>query len=279
MRALNINLVTVLLEALLVSYVTGQCYLNPSISTAPGDERLYRTDELDLQTMTISILEFISIIRSEYWAAYGQNLTLTAPLDGSCAILGDGLSLETFTRKNNWEIHLTSIPVLTDVVRLSANKFYIPSQSKSVLLNMTQFQSLTQQLNLILDLKEDGPPQLSIYKNEDTGDLILETFNAKKTNVCVMGHIATNIWHAFENTLQLVDRIWAKMGTILRFYGADPLIQHLGTCLNVRNVSLESLLNTPSKSFKFCLQSFDNSSEPRVTRPVVISVRRWAAVI
>ena len=170
----------------MVSYVSGQCYLNPSISTAPGDERVYRTDELNLRTMTVSILEFVSIIRSEYWAAYSQNLTLTAPLDGLCAILGDGLSLETFTRKNNWEIHLTNIPVLTDVVRLSTNKFYIPSQSKSVLLNMTQFMSLTQQLNLVLDLEMNGPPQLLIYKNENTGELVLETFNAKKPNVCVM---------------------------------------------------------------------------------------------
>ena len=164
------------------NYCSAQCFLNPSTTTSPQDE-VFRTDELDLKDMTISLLEYVSIIRSEYWSSYGPNLTLTAPNDGSCAIHGNGQSLQTFTRKNNWEIHLSSIPVLTDVLQLATEKFYIPSQSKNILLNLTQFQSLTDQLNILLSLEEHGPPQLSIYKDKVSGSLVLETFNIKKSNV------------------------------------------------------------------------------------------------
>ena len=191
---------------------------------------------------------------------------MTAPGDGSCAILGEGLSLETFTTKDSNSPILTTIPVLTDVVRLSSNKFYIPSRSKSVLLNITQFDKLTQHLNLVLDLVKNGPPQLSIYKDPDTGVLHIESFDVEKSNACVMGPIAKNVWHAFENTLQLVNKIWTKMNTVLKFYGASNLVQHLGTCLQVKNVTLKTLLNVPSESFDFCIRTLDNSSESWVFR-------------
>ena len=135
-----------LLGTFWVSNICPQCYLNPSTTTAPQDE-IYRTDVLDLKEMTLSILDFISIIKKEFWSGYGQNLTLTSPFDGSCAILGNGQSLQDFTRKNRPVLHLSSIPILTDVVQLSSNKFYIPSQSRSILLNKTQFEALTTQLH------------------------------------------------------------------------------------------------------------------------------------
>ena len=151
------------------NYCSGQCFLNPSTTTSPQDA-VFRTDELDLKEMTISLLEYVSIIKSEYWSSYSHNLTLTAPNDGSCCLLGDGQSLQTFTRKDNWEIHLSSIPILTDVLRLADDKFYIPSQSRSVLLNLTQFQSLTEQLDILLSLDDHGPPQLTIYRDNHTND-------------------------------------------------------------------------------------------------------------
>ena len=260
-----VSLMTIFLGSLMVSNICSQCFLNSSTTTIPQDG-VYRTDELDLKFMTFSLLEFVSIIRAEYWSNYGPNLTLTAPLDGSCAILGDGQSLQTFTRKNNWELHLSSIPVLTDVLQLSSDKFYIPSQSKSILLNLTQFQSLTNQLNILLALDEHGPPQLSILKEENSGSLILETFNVKKSNACSMSNIGRNIWHSFENTLQIVDKIWKKMRVILHFYGADNIIQSLKSCLSIDNVELEMLLNSPSDSFDFCLQTLANNNATRVTR-------------
>ena len=254
-----------LLGTFWVSNICPQCYLNPSTTTAPQDE-IYRTDVLDLKEMTLSILDFISIIKKEFWSGYGQNLTLTSPFDGSCAILGNGQSLQDFTRKNRPVLHLSSIPILTDVVQLSSNKFYIPSQSRSILLNKTQFESLTTQLHITLALKENGPPQLSIFKDENSDSLILESFDVRKSNACSMSHLGKNILHSFENTLQIVEKIWKKMRTILRFYGAEDIIQSLETCLSIDNLALENLLNSPSSSFDFCLQSISNTTAIRKAR-------------
>ena len=77
---LNEYLMTIFLGTLLVShYCSGQCFLNPSTTTSPQDA-VFRTDELNLKDMTISLLEYVSIIRSEYWSSYSHNLTLTAPM-------------------------------------------------------------------------------------------------------------------------------------------------------------------------------------------------------
>ena len=79
---------------------TGQCYLNPSVSTRPSENKIYRTDEMDLKIMMVSLLDFVSIIKDEYWGKYGENLTLTYPQDGSCAILGEGFPLDTVAASN-----------------------------------------------------------------------------------------------------------------------------------------------------------------------------------
>ena len=243
----------------------GQCYLNPSTTTQPRDE-IYRTDVINLTDMSLSLLEYVNIIKSEYWSNFGPNLTITAPSDGACAVLGTGQSLETFTRKNNWEIHLSSVPVLTDILRLTPDKFYIPSQSKNVLLNFTQFQSLTSHLNIILSLDDQGPPQLSIFKSEDSGSLILETFDIGKANACAMSSLGQNILHSFENTLQLVKDSWQRLQKLLHFFGADSIVRQLESCLGIQSATLMNILNSPANSFNFCLQNLGNTSTHRVVR-------------
>ena len=171
--ALSAHMTLLIRIILLVSGIQwshSQCFLNPSISTRPSNDRVYSTDVMDLQTIFESVLDYVGIIKDEFWAQNdktGQNLTITSPGDGSCAILDEGLSLQTFTTKDS--PILTVIPVLTNVVRLSSNRFYIPSGSKSVLLNITQFDELTSHLRLTLDLVKAGPhnyPSLNILRQE-----------------------------------------------------------------------------------------------------------------
>ena len=88
-----------LLKSLLLAWswctvCTGQCYLTPSVTTRPSETKIYRTDELDLKTMMVSLLDYMAIIKEEFWGQYGANLTLTYPGDGSCAILGVGFALD-----------------------------------------------------------------------------------------------------------------------------------------------------------------------------------------
>ena len=114
-------LITVIL---LVSDIHSQCFLNPSITTRPAVDRIYRTDLMNLQAIFLSVLDYVTIIKDEFWMVNdksGLNLTVTNPGDGSCAIIGRGLSLQTFTTPDSGM--LTAIPILTNVVKLSSNRF------------------------------------------------------------------------------------------------------------------------------------------------------------
>merc|ERR1712082_14646 len=54
----------------------------------------------------VSLLDYMAIIKEEFWGQYGANLTLTYPGDGSCAMLGVGFALDP----------LTQVPLLTNVI-------------------------------------------------------------------------------------------------------------------------------------------------------------------
>ena len=88
-----------LLKSLLLAWswctvCTGQCYLTPSVTTRPSETKIYRTDELDLKTMMVSLLDYMAIIKEEFWGQYGANLTLTYPGDGSGVLLDIGFAVD-----------------------------------------------------------------------------------------------------------------------------------------------------------------------------------------
>ena len=195
-----------------------------------------------------------------------KNLTLTYPQDGSCAILGEGFPLDTVAASNTWGMPLTQIPILTNVMRISTNRFFIPSKNTSILLNYEQFLSVAKKMGLVVKIKDDGPPQLTIFKERSTGDLILENFDITKQNACFMSHLALNLWHSLENTLQILQHHWDKLQTILKFYGNESLLQHLATCLNSRNVSLDIFLNAPTSSFHFCVDTMVQAGNDTIER-------------
>ena len=89
---------------------TGQCYLTPSVTTRPSETTFYRTDEIDLKSMMVSLLDYVAIIKEEYWGQYGDNLTLTYPGDGSCSMLGVGFALDTVAASQVWGNPLTQSP-------------------------------------------------------------------------------------------------------------------------------------------------------------------------
>ena len=130
-----------------------QCHLTPRVTTKPSDNSAYRTDEIDLKTILISLLDYIQIIKEEYWGNFGSNLTLTYPGDGSCSILGIGFPLSTIASSVVWGNPVTQIPVLTNVIRISANRIFIPSENTSVLLTTNQFEKVCKELGINLKMK------------------------------------------------------------------------------------------------------------------------------
>ena len=86
---------------------TSQFYLTPSVTTRPSETTFYRTDEIDLTSMLVSLLDYVAIIKEEYWGRYGDNLTLTYPGDGSCSMLGIGFALDSVAASQVWGSPLT----------------------------------------------------------------------------------------------------------------------------------------------------------------------------
>ena len=79
--------------------------------------------------MLISLLDYVTIIQEEYWGNYGENLTLTYPGDGSCSILGIGFPLSSVASSQVWGSPVTQVPILTNVIRISQNRIFIPSEN------------------------------------------------------------------------------------------------------------------------------------------------------
>ena len=235
--------------------------MTPSVTTRPSETTFYRTDEIDLKSMMVSLLDYVAIIKEEYWGRYGDNLTLTYPGDGSCSMLGIGFALDSVAASQVWGSPLTQVPLLTNVIRISKDRFYIPSENTSVLLNEQQFLSVCKKLGILMKLRDNGPPQISIFKDAKTGDLLLENFDITKLNVCRMSYLGLNLMHELENTLQLLQEHWDKLTQVVYFYGSENLLQQLATCLNSKNMTVEVFLNTPTSSFRFCVNNLVDNNE------------------
>ena len=211
--------------------------------------------------MLISLLDYVTIIQEEYWGNYGENLTLTYPGDGSCSILGIGFPLSSVASSQVWGSPVTQVPILTNVIRISQDRIFIPSENTSVLLTEQQFLAVCKELGIWLKLRDDGPPQMSIYKDANNGELILKNFDITQLNVCRMSYLGLNLKHELENTLQLLQHHWEKMSQIIIFYGRENLLQQLATCINSKNMSIEFFLNTQKSSFQFCVNNLVDEHE------------------
>ena len=238
-----------------------QCHLTPRVTTKPSDTSFYRTDEIDLKTILISLLDYVSIIQEEYWGNFGDNLTLTYPGDGSCSILGIGFPLSTVASSVVWGNPVTQIPMLTNVIKISDKRIFIPSENTSVLLTKQQFEEVCKELGIMLKLRDDGPPQMTIYKDHKNGELILKNFDISQLNVCRMSILGLNLKHDLENTLQLLQHQWEKLSKMIIFYGRENLLQRLATCINAKNMTIEFFLNTQKSSFQFCVNSLADEPE------------------
>ena len=104
-----------------------QCHTTPRVTTKPSDNSVYQTDEIDLKEILISLLDYVQIIKDEYWGNFGSNLTLTLPGDGSCSILGIGFPLSTVASSVVWGNPVTTIPILTNVITVSYTHLTLPT--------------------------------------------------------------------------------------------------------------------------------------------------------
>merc|ERR1712215_319898 len=97
--------------------------------------------------------------------------------------LGIGFPLSEVTSSMIWGNPITEIPILVNVLKISEDRIYIPSQNTTVLLTLNQFKKVCDKLGIILNMKPKGVPQMSIHK-DISGELILQNwFNVRRTVV------------------------------------------------------------------------------------------------
>ena len=144
--------------------IMSQCHTTPRVQQKPADKSVYQTDEIDLKETLVSVLKYAVIIQDEFWGTFGTNLTLTYPQDGSCSILGIGFPLSEVTSSMVWGNPITQIPILVNVLKISEDIIFIPSQNTTLLLTLDQFQKVCEELGIILSLKENGVPQICRVK-------------------------------------------------------------------------------------------------------------------
>ena len=131
-----------------------QCHTTPRVQQKPADKSVYQTDVIDLKEILVSLLNYVQIVQDEYWGTFGSNLTLTYPQDGSCSILGIGFPLSEVASSVVWGNPITQIPILVNVLKISEDRIYIPSQNTTVLLTLDQFKKVCEKLGIILNMKE-----------------------------------------------------------------------------------------------------------------------------
>ena len=239
-----------------------QCFINKHLATKPAQDKVYRTDSLNLKDMFVSVMDYTTIVKEELPVKHG-NLSVTQPGDTSCPMLGVGYDLQFLTTQG--KALVSSIPVLTDIIKISSNRFIVPNANTAVHLNLTQFEDLLGHLSIQLHLVSGAPPQLFLHL-DSKDQLHLESFSIQKSNACYLGPVAENIRHSLQNTLQLLQDVFSEVETVLHFFGHGHLYNKLGSCLQITNITLQALMAIDNEKFEFCIGSIANVTTPRLTK-------------
>ena len=165
---------------------SAQCFINKHLTTRPAVDKVYRSDTLNLNTMFVSVMDYIGIVKDELPIKHG-NLSITQPGDVSCPILGVGYDLQHLTTQG--KSMLSDIPVLTDIIKISDNRFIVPNGNTAVHLNISQFEDLLGHLAIELHLVGSAPPQLFLFLDQND-QLHLESFSLQKSNACFLGTVS-----------------------------------------------------------------------------------------
>ena len=178
-------------------------------------------------------------------------------------MLGKGFGLDFLTTQGLALVG--SVPLLTNIIRISEDRFVVPNQNVPAHLNMSQLQTLLSHLDIQLTLTKDSPPQLFIRRDDDK-QLHLESFSPLGPNSCKLGPVVNNIFHGLQNTLQMLQKIYDEVENIIRFFGSEHLYSKLSSCLQVSNITLSVLMKTDDKDLEYCISRLANTTSPRIVR-------------
>ena len=178
-------------------------------------------------------------------------------------MLGKGFGLDFLTTQGLALVG--SVPLLTNIIRISEDRFVVPNQNVPAHLNMSQLQTLLSHLDIQLTISKDSPPQLFIRKDDDK-QLHLESFSPLGPSSCKLGPVVNNIFHGLQNTLQMLEGVYVEIENIIRFFGSEHLYSNLSSCLQVSNITLSVLMKTDDKDLEYCISRLANTTSPRIVR-------------
>merc|ERR1711954_57133 len=255
-------LILTLPSTYILGNVEGQCFSNRHLGTKPSRNLEYRTDMMSLRDILISVLDFTSLIKQEL-PQESNNVSVTYPGDSLCAMVGQGYGLDFLTTDGFALIN--AVPLLTNIIRISEDRFVVPNQNVPAHLNVSQLQTLLLHLDIELTLTKGSPPQMFIRK-DDAGQLHLESFNLLGPSSCQLGPVMNNIFHGLQNTLQMLQKIYDEVENIIRFFGSDHLYANLSSCLQTPNTTLSVLMKVDPDNLDYCVAKLANATSPRIVR-------------
>ena len=209
-----------------------------------------------------SVLEYTAIIKLELPGEH-ENVSITAPGNTLCPILGQGFDLGFLTTEGLSLVNF--VPLLTNILRISNDRFLVPNQGVPAHLNMSQLTQVLSHLDIQLSITENSPPQLFLRK-EDSGKLHLQSFSPQGHSRCRLGGVVRNIFHSLQNTLQILHRIYEEVKNIINFFGSNHLLSDLSNCMQVPEITLQNVMGVDDDNLEYCIAKMDNGTSSRLVK-------------
>ena len=103
--------------------VESQCSTHSETFNSPNGGPYFSSEEIVPQDMLVVMIEYLKLVRSEWWFVAENNFTVTRTGDNSCAYLGKGVGMDTLEDFDpSW-----SVPLLTNLVMVG-DKVFIPGR-------------------------------------------------------------------------------------------------------------------------------------------------------
>ena len=215
--------------------VKSQCSTKDENFNSPDGGPFFSSEEVVPLEMLVDMIEYLKLLRTEWWYVTANNFTVTRMGDDSCEFLGKGISLETLDAFDpNW-----TVPLLTNLM-VVGDKVFIPGK-------LTTFASLTQftELAKILQLKS----QIELGKNPkivlNLSSRTLTNYDSSVTNSCLMIDLTVNIKHKMEVMLISLAEVWDQFLSVMISFGQENSIEVLKQCCGSEKLTIQSLLYLP----------------------------------
>ena len=168
-----------------------QCHTQQQTFHAPVDGPYGESEEIVPQLLLRDMIQFVTLIRAEWWLPGQNNLTITRANDSSCAFLSSGVNMEELQGlDSSW-----SLPLMTDLT-LIRDKVYIPG-NLSATVTFKRFSELAELLGFTSRLNVDKHHRVVVRLDARS----FHNFDASKMNSCRMEGITRTmrwVWYGVD---------------------------------------------------------------------------------